>query len=206
MIPKWAFALGFGGIILFLIGVQLILAPPSVFRFSSNATEESTSGSDTAALQSHFPESAFSNTDLGEVVLSKQMEVNQFFNTTLFPSEQLNIRVLKSLYSQKKGTTISPLISVYEFFPTRDTTIDHAYLSLKGFFAESLKDSVEAEVNETNTYGEHSFYINLGNQEKTVYLVVAHKNELLGFEYPRASHESVKKVFQTYFGTVPDAL
>ncbi len=203
MIPKWVFALGFGGVLLFLIGIQLIFAPPEVFQFSSDSIKEESNTAEKTFLSSSFPESAFTNAELGTIVLSSQMEVNQFFNTTLFPSEDLNIRVLKSLYSQKEAEKETPLISVYEFFPTQQNTVDHAYTVLKNFFSESLKDSVEAEVNETNTYGEHSFYINLGNEQKTVYLIVAHKNVLIGFEYPRAHHDAVRKVLQQYFGTVP---
>jgi hypothetical protein len=54
---------------------------------------------------------------------------------------------------------------------------------------EKAKSDIEVNVNETNSYGESSFYINPTKATDQVYLVIRVRNYVYGFNYPKSNHQ-----------------
>jgi len=48
------------------------------------------------------------------------------------------------------------------------------------------------EVNETNTFGDNSFYMNDTRRESTAFLVIRYGNHFYGFAYPKKNHQYFK--------------
>lgn len=79
--------------------------------------------------------------------------------------------------------------SVYELrFPSQ-TAGFQGYLALRDRAAEALDMGA---VNETNSYGDSSFYFNHHVKKQTVHLVVKKGANIYAFEYPVEVHEQMK--------------
>lgn len=57
--------------------------------------------------------------------------------------------------------------------------------------AEGQK-SIENQINETNAYGDNSFYVNNRNKNATAFLVIKLEKSVFAFEYPHRSHSKIK--------------
>lgn len=73
-----------------------------------------------------------------------------------------------------------------------NSSIDEVYQVLKIRGAEGL----ESELNETNEYGDGSFYINDTRRPKTAFLTVRLGNLIYGFSYPKEYHSQVKNLIK----------
>ncbi|MFA7277460.1 MAG: hypothetical protein WC101_00535 [Candidatus Gracilibacteria bacterium] len=70
-----------------------------------------------------------------------------------------------------------------------------------GTFYDVLKQKGSAfapdiKLNEVNTFGAHSFYLNDSKRLGTAFLVVQEENRVFTFSYPKASHDFFKKLIQ----------
>lgn len=82
--------------------------------------------------------------------------------------------------------------SFYEIKYINDIGSFQAYLNLRKRAAELTEIGT---VNETNTYGDSSFYLNHKVKTKTVHLIIKKGSVIFAFEYPYANHERMKKLF-----------
>jgi hypothetical protein len=81
---------------------------------------------------------------------------------------------------------------VYVLKTGPNSSIDEVYQVLKIRGAEGL----ELEINETNEYGDGSFYINDTRRPKTAFLTVRLGNLIYGFSYPKEYHPQVKNLIK----------
>jgi len=81
--------------------------------------------------------------------------------------------------------------TVYEVNYPSETAAFQGYLALRQR-ANSLTDL--GSINETNTYGDSSFYFNHDLKDKTVHLVVRSGESVYAFEYAHVNHDLFKKV------------
>lgn len=89
------------------------------------------------------------------------------------------------------GKNVFGILHEFEFENSSKAALLYADLKQKiGAF------SPNATSNETNQYGDNSFYMNDKNRGGTAFLVFRIKNHLFGFSYPKASHEFFKSLIR----------
>lgn len=82
--------------------------------------------------------------------------------------------------------------SIYELEYASDTGGFQAYLTLRQRAMDLFNLGT---VNETNSYGDTSFYFNHKSKTKTVHLIIRKANSVYGFEYAYVNHEKMKPLF-----------
>ncbi len=83
----------------------------------------------------------------------------------------------------------TPLGIMYQLSPT--TGYDFA----KSAILDRMASSPVWSMNETNSFGQASFYLNNRNRSDTVFILINFKSGVLGFEYPKANHATFEKLF-----------
>ena len=63
-------------------------------------------------------------------------------------------------------------------------------------FLTEIRRQAGLVINETNTYGDASFYLNRPNSSANVNLVIQKGNMIYGFEYLRENHQLFLKLFE----------
>jgi len=75
------------------------------------------------------------------------------------------------------------------FFPSLEIS-DEVYASLKA----KMADSGYFTINETNQYGDFSYFANHSTEKNSVFLVVKIKERLYTFHYPAKNHNKIKNL------------
>ncbi|MBI2463766.1 hypothetical protein HYV57_02320 [Candidatus Peregrinibacteria bacterium] len=89
--------------------------------------------------------------------------------------------------------------SVYEIHSDHPTLAKEMYKLIQ---EEASKNS-DISANETNQYGDQSFYINHSLKKQTVFLLVLMDSSVYAFEYPRSSHDVVKSILDSLKASIP---
>lgn len=84
------------------------------------------------------------------------------------------------------------LAKVYVFRPNVTTEVGAVY----DFLKERATSGLNMSVNETNEFGQGSFYMNDATRATTAFLVVRIGGVVYGFSYPKAYHAQVKNLIQ----------
>jgi len=82
-----------------------------------------------------------------------------------------------------------PLGYIYE--PDHSLTYD----GLKQIITTNIANSPVWSMNETNSFGQRSFYLNNSNRAETVFVLIEFKTVVLGFEYPKSNHLKFEALF-----------
>lgn len=90
----------------------------------------------------------------------------------------------KALSSEEK--TIGTL---YQLSPAT------GYDFIKSAILDRVSSSPVWSMNETNSFGQSSFYLNNRNRSDTVFVVIRFPSGVLGFEYPKANHATFERLF-----------
>ncbi len=91
-------------------------------------------------------------------------------------------------------------INIFEDKDFAATTYEIPFPEAKGakelysYLKTQISAIPEATINESNSFGEQSFYLNIASEKKTVFLVVQLKNSVFAFEYPHKSHSKIIKL------------
>lgn len=89
------------------------------------------------------------------------------------------------------GKNVFGILHEFEFEDSSKAALLYADLKQKiGAFAPNVTS------NETNQYGDNSYYMNDKNRSGTAFPVFRIKNHLFGFSYPKASHEFFKSLIR----------
>lgn len=83
-----------------------------------------------------------------------------------------------------------PLGIIYEVDPSV------SYDAIKTSVREKVAASPVWQINETNSFGSQSFYLNNTNRIDTTFLVTEWNGHIIGFEYPRANHAKFQSLFE----------
>jgi hypothetical protein len=75
------------------------------------------------------------------------------------------------------------------FFPSLEIS-DEVYASLKA----KMTDSGYFEINETDQYGDHSYFANHATEQNSVFLVVKIRERLYTLHYPAKNHNKIKNL------------
>ena len=78
---------------------------------------------------------------------------------------------------------------LYQLSPTT------GYDFIKSAILDRVSSSPVWSMNETNSFGQSSFYLNNRNRSDTVFIIISFPSGLLGFEYPKANHATFEKLF-----------
>lgn len=79
------------------------------------------------------------------------------------------------------------IFSVYEIQNESEGLASDTY----SFIQEKFLENLEVEVNETNQYGDASFYVNHPKKQNMAFLFVEIDTTLYAFEYPRNNHNFI---------------
>lgn len=85
-----------------------------------------------------------------------------------------------------EGTSLGVL---YQVSPTT------GYEFVKSAILDRMASSPVWSMNETNSFGQASFYLNNRNRSDTVFVLIRFPSGVLGFEYPKANHGTFEKLF-----------
>ncbi len=199
---------GFFFLLLFFCALEYFIAPPLFYEGDKNLyeTEKENIQKDISRnpLQKNTFEDIFKAAQIQNISTHKSVEVDNLFYTLSLTPEEDDFRVLKTEYFQTNEIQESQkILVVYDIFSTRPRTIQTAYTDIQEKFKKLLEQNIEAEIKEDNQYGNKSFMIRLEEDSKTMYLIVAYRDRLLGFEYPIGKnfsrHDEIEKVFQIFF-------
>jgi len=105
---------------------------------------------------------------------------------TIYVGDLTDIEMTKYAIMNKE----KPMVKVYVFTVGPNSDIANVYTALKTRAAEG----VDSEVNETNSYGVASFYLNDSKRQSTAFLVVEFSNLIYGFSYPKEYNPQVKNL------------
>lgn len=83
--------------------------------------------------------------------------------------------------------------SIYEVEYKSDTGGFQAYLTLRN---RAVKLLDLGDVNETNSYGDASFYFNHKAKKNTVHLVIRKGGTIYAFQYAYSGHDKMKNLFE----------
>lgn len=92
------------------------------------------------------------------------------------------------LYILTSGEENSAIITEL-FFPSLEIS-NEVYASLKA----KMTQSGDFEINETNQYGDNSYFANHTTDKNSVFLVVKIKERLYTFHYPAKNHNKIKNL------------
>ena len=148
---------------------------------TSATTSSSTKKKNNETLTTALVQSAgFSNTELTVVT----------FNGILF--ENLDLRDFKSVPIFQYALTHQnqALASFYEFRADSHLMSQEVYAYLK----ERSAQVIGAVVNETNQFGENSFYINFLEKPDQAFLVVKLQNNVYALTYQKEYHKLIKQL------------
>ncbi len=111
------------------------------------------------------------------------------FNGFIF--EALDLRDLKSVnvfQHHLLKNNQEKIATLYEFSSSSFLLSKEVYLFLK----EKAKGATNASLNETNEFGDNSFYLNFLEQKTRAFLVVNQGGNVYAFAYPKEYHASAK--------------
>lgn len=111
---------------------------------------------------------------------------NGFLYKTIYIDDIEDVTVTKTAI--KSGDTL--LVKVYVFQIGTINSVDQVYEILKLRGSEGLN----TEVNETNEYGNGSFFINDSQRQNVAFLTVKIGALIYGFSYPKEYHAQVKNL------------
>lgn len=101
-----------------------------------------------------------------------------------------NISALRLHLTDSKN--VFGILHEFEFENSSQSALLYADLKQKiGAFSPNVTS------NQTNQYGDNSYYMNDKNRSGTAFLVFRIKNHLFAFSYPKASHEFFKSLIRT---------
>ena len=88
------------------------------------------------------------------------------------------------LFGEEESAKITEL-----FFPSLEIS-NEVYASLKA----KMEQSGYFDINETNQYGEHSYFANHATEKNSVFLVVKIRERLYTLHYPAKNHNKIKNL------------
>lgn len=140
---------------------------------------------------------SFEKSDFKEVQMVKVERINTFFNFINITPEEDDFSVITATFSQD-GEIIAKL---YEFQPETEITTAKIFSTLFAKLRNNIPETQAEDIslNQTNTFGDHSFYFNNKQYDEMVFLVVKSSDKILGFEYKKIDHEKMKPVIEFYF-------
>lgn len=119
------------------------------------------------------------------------------FNGILF--ERVDMRdfksvpvVLQNLLQNNK----EQIASFYEFHGDSELLAGEIYLLMK----EKAAAGLDVNINETNTYGDNSFFINYGDRPNTAFLVVKIRESVYSLTYEKGLHSFIESLL-SYLNT-----
>lgn len=205
---NYTYFIGFFLVLCSLALLEFLVAPPLLYEGDENLYESHTTNLSVDvqqnALEANDFLEDFLSVGMQKISISTPAETDHLFFFSAIDSEKDSLRVLKTDYLQENEIKdIKKILVGYEVFSTKPRTIISAYEYLKGRMKEDFSTSVESRIVEDNRYGDKSFTIRLEEGQKTMYIVAAHRDRLLGFEYPLDSlgsrHEDIEKVLEKIF-------
>lgn len=107
---------------------------------------------------------------------------------TIFTDDLYDVTVDKMVVKTKDAM----LAKIYMIKIGPNSSLDEVYQVLKVRAAEGLN----AEVNETNDFGDGSFYMNDSQRSTTAFLTVKIGSMIYGFSYPKEYHAQIKNLIQ----------
>lgn len=205
---EYMYHIGFFLVLCSLALLEFFVAPPYLYEGDKKLYEAGDVDISQDIKRNTLPNRDFLYEDLKKnlknISVSVPEEVDHLFYFASFTPEKDNVRISKKEYFQKNEIgDYKKVIVVYEIFSTKPRTIISAYEDVKNRIKLGFLNSLESFVIEDNQYGNKSFSIRLEEGQKTVYIVAAHRDRLLGFEYPLdtlgSRHEEIEKILLQVF-------
>ena len=111
---------------------------------------------------------------------------NGFLYKTIYTGDLKDLDVKKYVIRTKT----SFLAKIYVLKAGPGSTIEDVYKVIKTRAAEGL----DTEINETNDFGENSFYMNDSRRGNTAFLTLKMRGLIFGFSYPKEYHTQIKNL------------
>jgi len=116
------------------------------------------------------------------------------------------VREEREIFTIQLDSIPEPIVKRYIY--DGSTTFGVMYEAMNGVTYDQIQSAILDRIvaspvwsmNETNSYGEASFYLNNRNRSDTVFLLIKFPDRTLGFEYPKANHETFEKLYSLLGG------
>ncbi len=111
-------------------------------------------------------------------------------------------KVGKEIFSLKVDTLKGPLVKRYlrqDDFPLGilyESDQSNSYDDLKNAIQSAILNSPVWSMNESNTFGSQSLYVNNTNRPDTTFLLIRFNTVVIGFEYPKTNHPTFLSIFE----------
>lgn len=207
--PPRLYSIGFFLLLCFLVLLEYLINPPLLYEGDTSIYEDQKSTLEHVIkkkpLTSLAFDSFFENAGMLGVTHQPAREIDHLFHLVSLDAEKNNFRVAETDYflPPEKSQQPEKILVTYDIFSTEPRTIFSAYTDLKHIIQRTFLYNPEVRLIEKNTYGDKSFIIRLEGNQKTMYLVVAYRDRLLGFEYPlentRLRHDDIQKILSQIF-------
>ncbi|MFA6305544.1 MAG: hypothetical protein WC651_02330 [Candidatus Gracilibacteria bacterium] len=132
--------------------------------------------------QDHLKSAGFNNA----VIATEAFD--GFLYKTIYVQDLKDLKIFKNVVNSADST----LCKVYIIDVGPMSTPKDVYDTLKTRGAEGL----DIEINETNTFGDGSFYMNDSRRQNVAFLTVRFGNLIYGFSYPKEYHPQVQNLIK----------
>jgi hypothetical protein len=190
------FALFLSSIIIVIVAEILVneyLRPPYAMDgaanvFQTQATTQQPAGQNAAATASEASLSASILQQAG--VPGAELQTAAFSGKLFGRIDLTNLGAVKAVESHLTKNQAARLASFYEFSPGSEQAAKEFYELLK----QRCQTEIGVIINETNGFGQSSFYVNYYEFPEKVFLVFRKGTRVFGFNYNKDLHEAVTKL------------
>jgi hypothetical protein len=195
----------------FFASMEYLINPPKTANISSEkpsvVVPEADSGSDEVVIikKSAFIKnvnlSSFVDEGISDVQIKDLVDSDYYFRDILINKESGEFSASSAMYYQKE----TPIIKITEFHADKEMTSSNIFSKLKEGIQSQIGEEVDKlNINQTNTFGDHSFYYNNTDFADMVFLLAKKDDVILAFEYKKENHENLKKVIENIFSEKKD--
>lgn len=200
-------------IIIFLLALSAVFAtmefllnPPKTFKMSEETTKENVLQAETASTAAaerpvfmRVDTAVFAEAGIKEIKMQSLRATEAFFRGV---PVNIDGDFFASSAVFAEGEQV--LLKITEFHPQKEITSAKIFDTLKSTLynrvsADAPKDPAVPAVNQTNSFGEHSFYYNDPKSSEMVFLVVKKADKIMAFEYLKVDHEKLAPVIEAIF-------
>lgn len=132
----------------------------------------------------------FKKAGLSSFLMQKKPFIGMLFDTEF--KELTTLDVNQQVVVSSQSSDRSTIVETWEIKGTDSSMSDEVYNLLKNKFLSSL----EVSVNETNQFGQQSFYVNFEGKDANTFLVVKQYNSVYALSYLKDYHNLIKAFFK----------
>lgn len=193
---------------LFFVAMEFLLNPPKSSKVKNEQQVSTNNDNQTFSIEnqltppqpiftSFITKEAFVKSEFNDVQLVKIERIDNFFKFINIKPNEDDFSVISAVFNKDDET----IATIFEFQPETEATTAKIFSTLFSKLRDNITEEQKEDINlnQTNSFGDHSFYFNNKQYEEMVFLVVKSADKILAFEYKKENHEKMQPVIKFYF-------